>query len=150
LLNLPSANRKILPTLPDKSVKLIIAPPPYEGVSDYIKSQRLSMEWFGIDIEQLRLLEIGARSKRHRVSASQDYLNQIRQASGEFRRCLRPDGLCVIVIGESSARRSMLPKIIDEISSSGLTKELDLNRTVSSQRRQAPSIVGEHLLIFSK
>jgi hypothetical protein len=136
--------------LPDESIKLVITSPPYEGVSDYIKSQRLSMEWFGLAIAPLRLREIGARSKRHRISALDDYLDEIGKVFSDLRRCLTSDGVCVVVIGESSARQLTVAEVIARIAASGMRKELDLNRTVSSQRRQAPSIVGEHLLIFSK
>jgi len=141
---------EVLETLPENSIKLVVTSPPYEGVSDYTKSQRLSMEWFGIEIEKLRLKEIGARSKRHRISALGDYLTSLRKAFTRAKHCLRKDGFCVVIVGESSARDSTVAKVSSEIVSCGMHKELDLNRTVSSQRRQAPSITGEHLLVFSK
>src|SRR6266478_2080272 len=69
--------RDILGRIAAESVDLVVTSPPYFGVSDYVKSQRLSMEWFGIDIEPLRLKEIGARSKRHRSRAADEYLSEL-------------------------------------------------------------------------
>jgi DNA modification methylase len=132
------------------SIDLVVTSPPYFGVADYVKSQRLSMEWFGHEIESLRLREVGARSKRHRKSADQDYLEDVSQVFSQVRRCLHDGGFCAVLMGESSARSSILPRVRNTLESCGFNLKLDLNRRVSSQRRQAPSIKGEHLFLFSK
>jgi hypothetical protein len=108
--------REILSKVPPESVDLIITSPPYFGVSDYVKSQRLSMEWFGIGLE----------------------------------RCLRKGGLCVVIVGESSKRDSLLARVLGQLLLCGLKSEVDLNRRVSSLRRQLPSITSEHLMVLSK
>ena len=132
------------------SIDLVVTSPPYFGVADYVKSQRLSMEWFGHEIESFRLQEVGARSKRHRKTACHDYLEEISQVFSEVRRCLRGDGFCAVFMGESSTRSTILTKIKESLESCGFELKLDLNRRVSSQRRQAPSIKGEHLFLFFK
>jgi len=139
-----------LRAIPPDSVDLVLTSPPYFGVSDYVKAQRLSMEWFGCDIEPLRLKEIGARSKRHRVSASREYVEELGSVLHEVNRCLRPKGTCVLILGESATRKSILEQVRTACTNSGLALDLDLNRRVSSQRRQAPSITGEHLLVLTK
>jgi DNA modification methylase len=138
-----------LKQVPAGSVDLVVTSPPYYGVSDYMKAQRLSMEWFGYEIEPLRLREIGARSKRHRISAYEEYIVQLEAAFKGARRCLRPGGHCVVVIGESSTRESVLEGVKKALKSCGFDLELDLNRRVPSQRRQAPSIKGEHVFVLS-
>ena len=142
--------RHALTELGDNSVDLVVTSPPYFGVSDYVKSQRLSMEWFGFDIEPLRRLEIGARSKRHRKTAKKEYLTDLRAVFQEMYRCLRPNSACVIVVGESSMRDSILRELRDSLEDAGFNLEVDINRRVSSQRRQTPSITGEHVIVFSK
>jgi DNA modification methylase len=141
--------RKELDRLDPCSVDLVVTSPPYFGVSDYIKAQRLSMEWFEYDIEPLRQNEIGARSKRHRLTAVADYTTEIVQVFDGVRRCLKPDAACVVIIGESATRESVHGAILTTLQKVGLKLRLDLNRRVSSQRRQAPSIVGEHILLLS-
>lgn len=132
------------------SVGLVVTSPPYFGVSDYIKAQRLSMEWFGYDIESLRLGEIGARSKRHRKSAYTEYQEELERVFRQLRASLRPGAFCAVFMGESSTRSSVLPGVRDALQSCGLSLKLDLNRRVSSQRRQAPSIKAEHLFLLAK
>lgn len=141
--------RQVLAQLPTGSIDLVVTSPPYFGVSDYMKSQRLSMEWFGVEIEPLRQLEIGARSKRHRSLAVEEYLAELEEAFRSVRRCLKPAAPCVAILGESSTRESVVRDAVRRLEASGFRKELDLNRRVSSLRRQAPSIIGEHLLVFS-
>jgi DNA modification methylase len=142
--------REALGRIPAESVDLVVTSPPYFGVSDYVKAQRLSMEWFGYTIEPLRLREIGARSKRHRGSACEDYVEELANTFRAVRECLRTGSFCIAIVGESSMREAVLPTIRDVVQSCGFKLELDLNRRVSSQRRQAPSVKGEHLFVLSK
>lgn len=136
--------------LPPNSIDLVVTSPPYFGVSDYTKAQRLSMEWFGIDIETLRLQEIGARSKRHRATAAEDYVNELKAVFAALRTRLRREGAFAMIVGESATRGSVLGSVLQAARQAGFSLHLDVNRTVSSQRNQAPSIHGEHLLVFAR
>jgi len=140
----------VLGTYPKASVDLVVTSPPYFGVCDYIKAQRLSMEWFGITIEELRLQEIGARSKRHRGEASREYLDDLQTAFTATCRCMKKGAYMAVVIGESAKRQGVLSKLRTMFQHLGFSLKLELNRTVSTQRRLAPSILGEHLFILSR
>jgi hypothetical protein len=136
--------------LPPNSVDLVLTSPPYFGVSDYTKSQRLSMEWFGLDIEAIRLQEIGARSKRHRARAAEDYVSELKSVFSALHGRLRRQGSFVMIVGESAARGSVIGHLLRAAQESGFMLHLDVSRIVSSQRNQTPSIRGEHLLVFSR
>lgn len=140
--------RKKLLDLAIASVDLVVTSPPYFGVSDYIKAQRLSMEWFGNDIEVFRKVEIGARSKRHRETALEEYLTEIGEVFSLIKRCLKPGAACVLVIGESSARTPYISKLLDTIRSCGFHLLHTAPRRVSPQRRLTPSILHEDVLIL--
>ncbi len=140
---------ELLLSLPLSSVDLVITSPPYFGVCDYVKAQRLSMEWFGSEIEPLRLREIGARSKRHRALAREAYLDDMTKIFAELKRVLRKNGQIAVIVGESKDREAVLDDLRNCLLSVGLQLHLDLNRRVSSQRRQAPSIRGEHIFVLS-
>jgi DNA modification methylase len=143
-------SRLALSKLLPESIDMVLTSPPYFGVSDYVKSQRLSMEWFGYEIEPLRQLEIGARSKRHRASATHQYASELSEVFAGVRRCLKEDGLLVVIVGQSHTRETILPGFRDALHRTGFRLILDVNRKVSSQRRQPPSIAGEHLFLLSK
>ena len=130
------------------SVQLIITSPPYFGVTDYIKAQRLTLEWLGREIEPLRLNEIGARSKRHRVTAADQYLEECRAVLLECRRVLQDGRACVIIFGESNERAPMHSKFIGVAESCRFKLEYSTPRKISAQRRLTPRVHVEHLLVF--
>ncbi len=136
--------------LAPESVDLVVTSPPYFGVTDYIKTQRPSMEWFGHQIEPLRLEEIGARSKRHRREAVEQYLCDLQAAFLELHKALRSNHPCVLVIGESASRDEVLPEVRMTMGNCGFTEEFEAVRRVSNQRRQIPSVASEHVLVYSK
>lgn len=126
---------------------LVITSPPYFGVADYVKAQRLSMEWFGWEIETLRRREIGARSKRHRRGAVAEYLEELGETFELLKSRLKHGSVAVFVLGESRARAPVVGRVKVALEEVGFGLEIDINRTVSSQRRQTPSLGGEHLLV---
>jgi SAM-dependent methyltransferase len=136
--------------LANASVNMVLTSPPYFGVCDYVKAQRLSMEWFGYDIEPLRLNEVGARSKRHRLTAVQEYIGDLGAVVRELYRCLKPGGKFALLLGESERRAPVLHRTRRLLTAAGFHVTLDLNRTVSMQRRLTPSITGEQLFILEK
>lgn len=137
-----------LEELAESSVDTVVTSPPYFGVNDYIKAQRLTMEWFGFDIEALRLQEIGARSKRHRKSAREEYLKDMATVGTQLLRVLKPGGLCAFVIGESASRPAVHSDLESSFTQMGWKKLVSTRRVVSKQRRLTPSITEEVVLIL--
>ncbi len=140
---------EILRGMPSESVDLILTSPPYFGVCDYVKAQRLSMEWFESEIEPLRPKEIGARSRRHKTEARELYLKELTEVFAEARRIVREKRKVATIVGESKTRAPILEDFRNCLKSVGFTLELDVNRRVSSQRMQAPSIWSEHVFVLS-
>lgn len=140
----------VLRGLPHDSVDLAISSPPYFGVVDYIKAQRLTMEWFGHDIEQFRRLETGARSKRHRIKAYSEYLSDIEATIAETARVLKKGGVLAFLVGQSARRANPLPDLVRVASDVGLDLEREFTRDIASGRRQAPSLTQETLYLFSR
>lgn len=138
-----------LKNLPSSSVDLVITSPPYFGVIDYIKAQRLTMEWFGYDIQELRLKETGARSKRNRINSYSEYVTSLDNVLCETSRVLKKGSSLTLLIGQSRSRENPLPDIVKSATNAGFKLERDFSRDVTSRRRQAPSLKKETLFIFS-
>jgi hypothetical protein len=132
------------------SVDLIVTSPPYFGVVDYVKAQRLSMEWFEYEIEPYRSQETGARSKRHRKTASSEFEAELEAAFKASSKALKPGRLCTVVFGASEARSFRETRLVHIVESAGLEFVYDVNRDISIQRRQKPSILSECVYIFRK
>jgi DNA methylase len=87
--------------LKDETVDLIVTSPPYIGVIDYTRANRLTYNWMGWPLDEDRESEIGARSKRGRKSIESEYIQEIVLSWKELHRVLRSGAYCAIVIGES-------------------------------------------------
>jgi hypothetical protein len=128
--------------------QLMVTSPPYFGVADYVKAQRLSFEWMGLEIEPLRLKEIGARSKRRRLIAADEYLADCKRVFDRCRTVLDQGRACAVVFGESTDREAMNQKFEKVLRTCGFKLIYKKSRRISSGRRLAPSLQEEHLLIF--
>lgn len=85
------------------SIDLVVTSPPYVGVIDYTRANRLLYLWMNWPFETDRYEEIGARFKRQRSDVVPEYLRDMRQAWTEIVRVMRPRAHCAVVIGESRA-----------------------------------------------
>jgi DNA modification methylase len=140
----------VLKSLPDRSFSCFVTSPPYFGVTDYVKAQRLSMEWFGFEIEPSRKIEIGARSKRHRLTAAEDYVSELGVVFENVYRVLRRGAWGVVLFGQSPARPSAKDELLDQLLSVGFRLELAMPRQISDARRQYPSLKDESVLLMRK
>ena len=139
-----------LRALAAESVDLVVTSPPYFGVVDYVKAQRLSFEWFGLEIEHYRRAEIGARSKRHRATAHAQYLDELAAVVAEVGRVLKTGHVAAFVVGESGKRESTLGQFSHLLDAAGLGIEVEITRQIGISRRQPASLASEQLLICTK
>lgn len=150
-----------LKSLESGSVPLILTSPPYYGVADYIKSQRLSYLWFDHseidalgykfdDFNELRQIETGSRSHRHRKNSFDLYMDYMRTFFIEAHRVIQENGNLALIIGESNSRQSTTEEIINCASLAGFDliyrKERNIKHT---RRRLMAKVKNEDVLVFS-
>lgn len=101
--DIPAIKREDIRSLsvPDESVDLVVTSPPYLGMIDYALANRLTYLWFGWPLIEDRDSEIGARCRRNRINAAEEYFESIRASCAQIYRVLRPGRFCAIVIGAS-------------------------------------------------
>lgn len=143
-------SRVALKSLKDGEIDGFVTSPPYLGVADYVKAQRLSMEWFGFEIEPIRKVEIGARSKRHRKENHAQFISEIGKVFDQTARVLKPGGYGVIVFGSSPSREDTIEPFINRVLESGFSLEVRSIRNISSNRRLKPSLMEETVFIVQK
>jgi hypothetical protein len=147
---LQGSSSLVLKTIADESVSCVVTSPPYLGVADYAKAQRLSMEWLGLEIEPVRQEEIGARSKRHRKSAAGEFLRDLSDVFTQCTRVLRSGGYMVAVYGSSPKRDDTSERFISMLQLTGLCVEAVFSRSISDLRRQNPSLLNENVIVMRK
>ena len=84
----------------DESIDGIITSPPYSFAIDYLKGDRLQLEYMGYNIDDLRENMIGLRG-RGMPQKVLNYIKDMDQAMREMARVLKKDRYCVIVIGSN-------------------------------------------------
>ena len=106
---------RCLALLPN-SVDLVVTSPPYVGMIDYARANRLLYAWMGWSLDTERETEIGARFKRRRLQGFIEYLEDMRLCWSELHRVLRPGGYCAVVIGESRPFRGAVDQTMHQLS----------------------------------
>jgi len=134
------------------SVDLVVTSPPYVGVIDYTRANRLLYLWMNWPFETDRREEIGARFKRQRAGVVRDYLNDMRQAWMEIVRVMRPGAYCAVVIGESRGFPGTVTKTLGDLAN--LTVPVWGPLTRNPSRRRVSERVGreavEYVAVFQK
>lgn len=142
------------------SVDALITSPPYLGTIDYIPSQRLALLWLEGDwwvrgrgdealpeYRSWRELEIGARFKRYRQSAAQEYIDALAAIFQEGRRVLRPGGYLTLLIGESKSRAETIEPLLTVLQSNFEIVDRS-ERVISNRRLLIPKIETEQLIVL--
>jgi DNA modification methylase len=146
----------------EESIDVLVTSPPYYGVADYVKSQRLSYLWLDHDqlasemlgfrdFELLRSKEAGARSSRHRKSSHDEYMTFMDDFFQAAFSVLKKAAPMVLVVGESPSRSGTIDGLIDLADEAGFElvsrrgRDIRLNR-----RRLMAKVKGEDVLLFRK
>ena len=142
------------------SVHLILSSPPYYGVADYIKAQRLSLLWFDhpdlraggfgfSHFAELRNREAGSRAFRHRPNSFDAYVEYMAKFFAQSTRVLKANGHLALVVGESKARTPTLEALVESAKDSGLAVVYQSTRDIKETRRRLMAKVrGENIVIF--
>lgn len=143
-------------------IDLILTSPPYYGVADYVKAQRLSFLWLDdgrnnslkysfSDFEELRKRETGSRSFRHRRDSFETYMHYMQSFFNEAHRCVKEDGFLALVVGESKARESTMSSLLVCADHAGFDLRFSSNRDIKvTRRRLMAKVKNEHVLVFSR
>lgn len=154
-VNVVQGDARCLDFIDNETIDAVITSPPYQGTLDTSTSHRLSAYWFGWDLPDLKRAEIGARWKRKRGSAFEEYAADMKKAYSEIHRVLRSGGKLAVVLGRSYSRerQSKVISLTQDIlmGSLGFTEISDpIEREVSPTRRAVKSIHEEIILVLSK
>lgn len=157
-----SDTNKTLSTLESNSIDLIITSPPYYGVADYVKAQRLSFLWFEKsitevegysfeDFENLRKREMGARSKRYSQSSHTEFMNYMREYILLCQDKLKQGRFLVLIVGDSKSRDQTIDFVDEFAINNGFTKEFEFFRLIrESRRRLMAKVKNEQIKVYKK
>lgn len=145
-----------------ESIDAIVTSPPYYGVADYVKSQRLTYLWLDKDelakaklgfrdFNSLRSTEMGARANRYKTNSHNEYITFMENFFIGSYRLIKPGGRMSLVVGESSSRAGTIDLLIELGIKHGFEFETRIGREISSnKRRLMAKVKNEDILFFLK
>ena len=134
-----------------ESIDLVVTSPPYIGMIDYAKANRLLYLWMGWSLEE-RDLEIGARYKRGRKKFRAEYDESIDECWREIVRVLKNGRYCAVVIGESHRYEGTVREMLGRWCT-GMDLVWGPVRRVPQRRRlseRAARVPREYICVFRK
>ena len=144
---------RLLETVLPNEADIVITSPPYLGVNDYVRSMKLTYMFFPNDKEKQAIgNEIGARRKRGRKFAYEEYIDDMRKVLYQITRVLKPGAYFCLVIGQGRGKVNKYDPI--EALLKILTTEfnyslvLEKQRSIKFRRIQVPGVGKENIFIF--
>ena len=139
-------------SLPASSVNLVVTSPPYIGMIDYVRANRILYLWHGWPMGDDQPAEIGARYRRFRHAAEDEYRADMQCCWSEIHRVLRTDGYLAVVIGESRKFVGTVDRTLADLSELmtpvwGPTERVPTRRRVSERGARDPS---EFVSVYQK
>ena len=150
----------------ERSVDAIITSPPYGSGIDYLRGHKLALVWLGHTISSLREirsgsigtqrgLEIGNEVRRREIAeiagahgldgralrVLERFAADMKKMFSRARRMLRPGGIMVVVIGDSTVGGIHVDNaaiLVDAAASASLTETNRYTRTIPADRRYMP------------
>ena len=136
-----------------KNVDLIVTSPPYPFAVDFIRYHRLALYWLGKPVEELSSQEVGARNKRSRKNALNDFFNEMEKVYKHIMKMVRKDGYWCMTIGDTTRNQEKINFVdwtIDLFEKNGWILEKRSFRYLKQQTMAQKRIKTESILIFKK
>ena len=138
----------------DASVDLIVTSPPYLCTHDYLKAMRLINLFFPKEnFKSFLENEIGARYKRQRRGAYEEYVKNMKEAFQECQRVLKRGGFLGMTIGKGKGKvvkSDVIKQLLSFLLDNGFLTIYRNTRKISSRRIRFPGVLTEHVVILEK
>lgn len=144
---------KSMEVIEDEEVDFCITSPPYVNAVDYARYHRLSFYWLEYPITDTKEDEVGARAKRGRASAIEQYFEESSSIYEEVFRTLKDGGEFILVIGNSQHKHEEIPTVsrVKAICQDiGYDIEGEIRRDLHRQSMSQKNITEESIILLSK
>lgn len=125
----------------DESIDLVVTSPPYPNMTDYITSQRLSYYYYDLEMDEDKKMEIGARHKRARKSALNDYLTDMKIANENIANKIKRGCYACYVMPSFNdkenniERKKVVQAVMNSLGDYDMVLEDEFERTIPSKIR---------------
>lgn len=136
-----------------KNVDLVVTSPPYPFAVDFIRYHRLSLYWMEKPVEDLSNQETGARNKRSRKNALEEFYLQMHEIYLHIMSMVKPKGIWCMTIGDTTRNKEKIMfvdwtiKLFEDNGWKLINKSF---RYLKQQTMGQKRIKTESILIFEK
>ena len=136
-----------------KNVDLVVTSPPYPFAVDFIRYHRLALYWIGKPVEELSSQEVGARNKRSRKNALNDFFYEMEKVYVHIMKMVKKNGYWCMTIGDTTRNQEKINFVewtINLFENNGWKLEKKSFRYLKQQTMAQKRIKTESILIFKK
>jgi len=139
----------------DNSIDIVVTSPPYLGVNDYVRSMRLTGLFFPEEGAEVAIRnEIGARRKRQRKKAYDEYLLEMDLVLTEIARVLKPTGFCSLILGQGKGqvnKNNVVSELVNTLKSKHKFHVFfEAQRKIKFRRIQVIGVEIEKIIILKR
>lgn len=137
----------------DSTVDLVITSPPYPFAVDFIKYNRLSCYWFGVDVNLQANAETGSRHKRSRKNAVVEFFIEMEEIYKNIFKMVKTNGHFCMTVSDThrnNKKISFVEWLINLFIENGWILVENTIRQVENQSMPQKRISQEHMLVFKK
>lgn len=134
-------------------VDLVVTSPPYPFAVDFIRYHRLALYWLEKPVEELSQQEVGARNKRSRKNALNDFFEQMEEVYIHIMNMVKSGGHWCMTIGDTTRNKEKIDFVnwtISLFESNGWKLTKKTFRYLKQQTMGQKRIKTESILIFEK
>ena len=146
-------NLNILDFNSSKKFDLIVTSPPYPFAVDFTKYHRLSLYWFGYDVDTCAEKETGSRHKRNRKNAVEEFFEEMEIIYEHLFSLVKTGGYFCMTVADthrSNEKISFIDWLYKLFNDNGWSLVSDELRNLECQSMGQKRIQIEHKLVFKK
>jgi len=141
--------------LQNESIDMVVTSPPYLGVNDYVRSMKLTWLFFPeSSTKEAMRNEIGARWKRNRKNAYEEYIYDMNRSFSEISRVLKTSGFLCLTIGQGKGKvckKNVVKELLGMLQNKYEFKTLmRISRRIKFRRIQVPGVGNEEIIILNR
>lgn len=136
-----------------RDVDLVVTSPPYPFAVDFIRYHRLALYWLEKPVEGLSQKEVGARNKRSRKNALNEFYEQMEEVYIHIMDMVKSGGHWCMTIGDTTRNKEKIGFVnwtIELFESNGWKLSKKNFRYLKQQTMGQKRIKTESILIFEK
>lgn len=139
--------------VPLQTVDLIVTSPPYPFAVDFIRYHRLVLYWMNKPVEKLSAQEVGARNKRSRKQATEDFFREMEAIFIFLMDRVKKNGYFCMTIGDTNRKKEKISFVdwtLDLFRRHGWVVEKKSYRYLKQQTMAQKRIKTENVLVLKK